>query len=72
MKKTFLLEELDCANCASKMENEIRKLEGVTFASVSFMSQKMVLEASDEAFPAVLEQAKKIIRKLEPDVKVRG
>jgi len=46
MKKTFKLNGLDCANCAAKMEASINKLEGVT-ASVSFMTQKMVLEAPD-------------------------
>lgn len=43
MRKTFELEDLDCANCAAKMENAVRGIEGVTFVSVSFMTQKMIL-----------------------------
>lgn len=70
MKKTFVLQDLDCANCAAKIENALRKIDGVTDVSVSFMSQKMVLDAPDDRFPSVLEQAKKVIRKLEPDVTV--
>ena len=41
MKKTFKLIDLDCANCAAKMEAAIKKLDGVNDASVSFLSQKM-------------------------------
>ena len=50
MKKTFLLEDLDCANCAAKIETAINELENVSSASVSFMSQKLVLEAPDDKF----------------------
>ena len=71
MRKTFVLEDLDCANCAAKIENEIARLEGVTSCSVSFMTQKMVLEAPDDQFDALTSKAKKIIRKLEPDVTMR-
>ena len=71
MKKKFKMENLDCANCAAKIENEIARLEGVTSCSVSFMTQKMVLEAPDDQFDALTAKAKKIIRKLEPDVTMR-
>lgn len=47
MKKIFKLEDLDCANCAAKMEDAIRKIEGVDAVSVNFLSQKLTLEASD-------------------------
>ena len=50
MKKTFKLEDLDCANCAAKMEAAINKLEGVQKATVSFMTQKLTLEAEEERF----------------------
>ena len=50
MKKTFVLEDLDCANCAAKIENAVKELEHVISASVSFMTQKLVLEAPDEKF----------------------
>ena len=48
MKKKFKLTDLDCANCAAKMEDAIRKIEGVENASVSFMTQKMTIEADDD------------------------
>jgi copper chaperone CopZ len=67
MKKIFRLVDLDCANCAAKMEAAISTLEGVESASVSFMSQKLTLAAADHAFDAVLEQAREIIKKIEPD-----
>jgi len=67
VKKTYRLIDLDCANCAAKMEAAIRKIEGVTDASVSYMTQKLTLEAPDEIFDRVLKQAQKAIRKVEPD-----
>ena len=70
MKKTFKLEDLDCANCAAKMETAIKKLDGVKSASVSFMTQKMTLEADDERFDEVLQAAIKCIAKVEPDCRV--
>ena len=70
MKKTFKLEDLDCANCAAKMETAIGKLEGVQKCTVSFMTQKMTLEAEDDKFEAVLQAAIKCIAKVEPDCRV--
>ncbi len=67
MRKTFALEDLDCANCAAKMENAIKNLEGVTFVSVSYLTQKMVLEADDEKFDGILKKAVKLCKKIEPD-----
>ena len=67
MKKTFKLEDLDCAMCAAKMENEIKKLDGVISASVSFMAQKMTVEAEDKSFEKIMKQAVKICKKIEPD-----
>ena len=59
MKKVFELEDLDCANCAAKMEDAIRKLDGVQSVTISFMAQKMTLEAEDANFDKVLKQVKK-------------
>lgn len=70
MRKSFKLTDLDCANCAAKMENAIKKVEGVVDASVNFMAQKMELEAEDARFEAVLGEVKKVISKIEPDVRV--
>lgn len=65
MKKTFSLEELDCANCAAKMEEAIRRIDGVTYVSVSFMAQKLILECEDAAFEQILSQTKKEIKKID-------
>ncbi|MBE6690663.1 MAG: heavy-metal-associated domain-containing protein [Ruminococcaceae bacterium] len=70
MKKTFELEDLDCAHCAAKMEDGIRKLDGVLAVSVNFLTQKLTLEAEDAVFDSVLKQAEKICRKIEPDCRV--
>ena len=58
MKKTFKLEDLDCANCAAKMEAAINKLDGVQKATVSFMTQKLTLEAEEERFDEVFHPEK--------------
>ena len=70
MKKTFKLVDLDCANCAAKMEAAIKKLDGVTNASVSFMTQKLTLEADDGRFDEIVKQVQECIKKVEPDCKV--
>ena len=67
MKKTYELEDLDCANCARKMQEAIKKIEGVTSCSVNFMTQKMTLEADDANFDAILKQAVDTIKTVEPD-----
>ncbi|MBP1543281.1 MAG: cation transporter [Oscillospiraceae bacterium] len=71
MKKTFKLIDLDCANCAAKMQAAIQKLDGVTSASVNFMTQKLTLEANDDIFDEVLKNAADCIRKVEPDCKIK-
>ena len=70
MKRTFKLEDLDCANCAAKMEDAISKLPGVTKCSINFMAQKMILEADDDKFDTVLKDAVKCIAKVEPDCRI--
>lgn len=70
MRKTFELEDLDCANCAAKMEEAIKKLPGVKRASVNFMTQKMIIDAEDDKFDDVVKEAVKCIAKVEPDCKV--
>ena len=56
MKKKFKLTDLDCANCAAKMEDAIRKIEGVENASVSFMTQKMTIEAAEDQFDRIMQE----------------
>ena len=70
MKKVFELEELDCAHCAAKMEDAIKKIDGVISANISFMTQKLTLEAADEDFDKVLKAAQKAIKKVEPDCRI--
>ena len=70
MKKTFKMQDLECANCAAKMEAAIRKLPGVHSASISFLTQKFVLEADDDRFDDLVSEAAKICRKIEPDCRV--
>lgn len=67
MKKSFKLCELDCANCAAKMERDIAKIEGVTSVTISFMTQRLTLEAPDDCFDEVLEQAAAAIKKVDAD-----
>ena len=70
MKKTFSLIDLDCANCAAKMEQAIQKIDGVTSASVSFMTQKMTIEGEDALFDQIVSQAVKACKKVDPDCRV--
>ena len=70
MKKTFELEDLDCANCSAKMAEEIRKIEGVTFADVNFLTQKMTVEADDSEFDSIMKKAVKVCRRVEPDCRI--
>ena len=67
MKKRFKLLKLDCANCAAKMEEAIKKLDGVHDATVSFMTQKLTLDADDARFEEILQQAARLCKKVEPD-----
>ncbi len=70
MKKAFKLEDLDCANCAAKMERAIAKIDGVQSVNVSFIAQKMTIEADKEKFDGIIEQVVKTCRKVEPDCKI--
>ena len=69
MKKTYKI-EVDCANCANLMENAACKTDGVSAATVNFMTQKMILDAEDSQFDEVLQAAVKCIAKVEPDCRV--
>ena len=69
MQKKFKI-EVDCANCAAKIEQAIQKLPGVNSSSVSFMAQKMVLDAEDDKFDEVLKAAVKAARRVEPDFEI--
>ena len=66
MKKKFKLTNLDCANCAAKMEAAIQKIDGVHSATVSFLTQKLTLEADDTRFDDIVEETVRVCRKIEP------
>ena len=70
MKKTFKLIDLDCANCARKMEDAIKKLEGVQNATVSFMTQKMTIEADEARFETLMPEVVKCVSRVEPDCQI--
>ena len=70
MKKQFKLRDLDCANCAAKMEEAIRKIDGVEDAAVSFMMQKLTIEADEMRIEEILDQAQKVCRRIEPDCEI--
>lgn len=70
MKKIYKLEDLDCANCAAKMERAIEKIDGVNAVNVSFMAQRLVIEADDEKFDDIMKQVVKVCKKVEPDCKI--
>ena len=70
MKKTFTLDEVDCANCAARMERKINEIEGVISASVSFMTQKLTIEASENDFDRILKEAQKVVSKIDSDCRI--
>ena len=67
MKKRYKLTDLDCANCAAKMENAIKKIDGVNDATVSFMAQKMTIDSEDERFDDIMQEVVAVCKKVEPD-----
>ena len=70
MKKRFKLVDLDCANCAAKMEDAIKKVDGVKDATVSFVMQKMTVEADDARFDDIMEEIVKVCTRVEPDCEI--
>lgn len=70
MKKKYPLKDLDCANCAAKMENAIKKIKGVNDVSVSFMTQKLTIDAQDEFFEGIMKEVVNVCRKVEPDCRI--
>ncbi len=71
MKRRFTLENLGCANCATKMEDSISKLDGVNSVVVNFMTTKMILDVEDDKFDDVLKKSVEIIKSIEPYVEVK-
>ena len=67
MKKKFKMQDLDCAHCAAKMDEAIKKIDGVNDAAISFMAQKLTVDAEDDKFDSIMEEVVKTCRKVEPD-----
>ncbi|MCD8317053.1 MAG: cation transporter [Eggerthellaceae bacterium] len=70
MRKSYKLENLECANCATKMQNDISKIPTVNKASISFMTSKLIIDADTDDISSVLDSAQKICSKYEPDCKI--
>ncbi|WP_461614610.1 heavy metal translocating P-type ATPase [Clostridium sp. Marseille-QA1073] len=71
-KKEFILENLDCANCASKIENKIREIKGIEEVTVNFMTKTLLFKPKgEENLNEIEEEIKAIVKKLEPDVIVK-
>ena len=71
MKKRFSMVDLDCANCAAKMETAIKKINGVHDATVSFLSQKLTIDADDALFDEIMKEVVKVCKKVEPDCVIK-
>ena len=67
MKKTYKLQDLDCANCAAKMTEATKKIPGVNDANFNFLTQKMSIDADPERFDAIMDEVVKVCKKVEPD-----
>ena len=67
MKKRFKLPDLDCAHCAAKMEDGIKKINGVNDATVSFLTQKLTIDADDARFDEIMQEVVALCKKVEPD-----
>lgn len=71
MRKNYILEDLDCANCAAKIEEGVKNIEGVTECSVSFVTEKMIVEMEDGKEKEVEKKIKKVVKKIEPDTTLK-
>lgn len=70
MHRSFKIQNLGCANCAAKMENDIIKLDGVSKASISFMTQRLTLDADDTRFDDIINECDRICKKYEPETSI--
>ena len=69
MQKKFKI-QVDCANCAAKMETSVKKIDGVKDAAISFMSQKLMIDAEEEHFDSIMQEVVKACKKVEPDFEI--
>ena len=72
MKKIYKMQNVDCAHCAMKMQNEISKIEGVVSASLNFLTQRLTIEFDESKAVEILEQARKACKKIDSDAEIIG
>ena len=70
MKQSFRITGIDCANCAAKLERKLQKIDGVTSLSLNFFTSKLILEAEEDRFDAVLAEVARITHKEQPDAEL--
>ncbi len=70
MVKKYSLENLDCQNCANKMEENLKKLEGVSDATINFFTQKVSIDWDDAPDEAQIQAVKDVISKVEPSCRI--
>ena len=70
MKKVYKMQDLDCANCAAKMENAIRKIEGVEECNISFMTQRLTVVCAEEKLEEIMNKAIAAVKKVDPDCRI--
>lgn len=71
MKYKFKIKGLDCANCALELENAIAKIKGIDSCSISFMTEKLIIECEENVKDDVFQSMKKVIKKEEPDCTIQ-
>lgn len=70
MKRVFKIEDVDCANCAAKMERAAAKLDGVNEVSINFMAQRITIDAVDERFDEVVDEIEKVMKKVDKEAHI--
>lgn len=68
MTRNYRLKNLDCANCAAKMERKINKLDGVNSATVNFMTLKLTIDLDETREQEIMEQVEKAMKSVERDI----
>lgn len=71
MKYNFKIKGLDCANCAAELERAINKVDGIENATISFMTEKLVIECDETSKEEVMAKVQKVIKKEEPDCTIK-
>jgi len=70
MKAILKLENLCCANCAAKIEDQVQRIDGVEHAGLSFMTQKLSIEAAEDDIEDIVKEVYRIVKKIESDVTI--